>query len=112
MRGDSAQIAGLREVPTPAITLVPVGIRVIGPEVHRAGDAVRIEEDTSFLAVSHVIAAMLAKPPFSGDGFRAADYTAGMPVTPFVAEGESDVVMRQGPGYVIRHEREAWKALP
>ena len=24
LRGDSAQIAGLREIPTPAITLVPV----------------------------------------------------------------------------------------
>ena len=112
MRGDSAQIAGLREVPTPAITLVPVGIRVIGPDVHRVGDRVRIEEDTSFLAVSHIVAAMLAKPPFAAEGFRASDYTAGMPTTPFVSEGENDVVMRQGAGFVIRHEREAWKALP
>ena len=111
MRGDSAQIAGLREVPTPAITLVPVGIRVIGPEAHRLGEAVRSEEETSFLAVSHIIAAMLARPPFGADGFRPADYTAGMPVTPFVAEGENDVVMHEAAGYVTRHEREAWKAL-
>jgi cellulose synthase operon protein YhjU len=111
LRGDSAQIAGLREVPTPAITRVPVGIRVIGPEAHRVGEAVRADEDTSFLAVSHVIAAMLARPPFGSEGFRAADYTAGMPVTPFVAEGEKDVVMGQGKGYIARHEREAWKPL-
>jgi cellulose synthase operon protein YhjU len=111
MRGDSAQIAGLREVPTPAITRVPVGIRVIGPEAHRVGEAIRADEETSFLAVSHVIAAMLARPPFGPDGFRAADYTAGMPGTPFVAEGESDVVMSQGKGFIARHEREAWKPL-
>ena len=111
LRGDSAQIAGLREVPTPAITLVPVGVRVIGPDVHRVGDAVVSDEETSFLALSHIVAAMLARPPFSADGFRAADYVAGMPVTPFVAEGENDVVMSAGKGYVARHEREGWKPL-
>jgi len=111
LRGDSAQIAGLREVPTPAITLVPVAVRVIGPDVHRVGDAVVSDEETSFLALSHIVAAMLARPPFSADGFRAADYVAGMPVTPFVAEGENDVVMSAGKGYVARHEREGWKPL-
>ena len=111
LRGDSAQIAGLREVPTPAITLVPVGVRVIGPDVHRLGEAVFSDEETSFLGLSHIVAAMLAKPPFASDGFRAADYVAGMPATPFVAEGENDVVMREGKGYVSRHEREGWKTL-
>jgi cellulose synthase operon protein YhjU len=111
LRGDSAQIAGLREVPTPAITLVPVGVRVIGPDVRRLGDAVITDEETSYLGLSHIVAAMLAKPPFSADGFRAADYVADLPVTPFVAEGENDVVMGDGRGYLARHEREGWKAL-
>jgi len=84
---------------------------VIGPDVHRVGDAVVSDEETSFLALSHIVAAMLARPPFSADGFRAADYVAGMPVTPFVAEGENDVVMSAGKGYVARHEREGWKPL-
>jgi len=111
LRGDSAQIAGLREIPTPAITLVPVGIRVVGPDAQRNGDPVRIDEPTSFLAVSQIVAAMLAKSPFGADGFRAADFTAGLPTTPFVAEGENMTVMRSGNGYVIRDERGAWKEL-
>jgi len=107
IRGADGQIAGLREIPTPAITLVPVGIRVIGPDAQRAGASVQSEEQTSFLALSHIVSAMLAKPPF-GDPFKAADYTANMPVTPFVAEGESATVMRKGDKYLLRRDQEAW----
>jgi cellulose synthase operon protein YhjU len=110
IRGDASQIAGLREIPTPAITLVPVGIRVLGPGVQRAGDAVQIAEDTSFLAVSQIIAAMLARPPF-GDSFRAGDYTANLPVTAFVSENEAVTVLKRDNAFVVRHDQEAWKAL-
>jgi cellulose synthase operon protein YhjU len=109
-RGDAAQIAGLREIPTPAITLVPVGIRVVGPDARRSGEPLQVSEPTSFLAVSHIVARMLAKPPF-GDDFRPADYTAGMPVTEFVSEGESAVVLKRGAGYLIRQEQDAWVEL-
>jgi cellulose synthase operon protein YhjU len=111
LRGDRAQIPGLREIPTPAITLVPVGIRVVGPDARRVGETVAADGETSFLAISHIVAAMMARPPFGAAGFRASDYTAAMPSTPFVAEGENDVVMRRDGGYLARHEREAWKPL-
>ncbi|HEX3059414.1 MAG TPA: cellulose biosynthesis protein BcsG, partial [Usitatibacter sp.] len=110
IRGADGQIAGLREIPTPAITLVPVGIRVIGPDAQRAGAPVQSEEQTSFLALSHIVSAMLAKPPF-GDPFKAADYTANMPVTPYVAEGEAATVIRKGDKYLLRREQEAWTEI-
>lgn len=108
-RGDAAQIAGLREIPTPAITLVPVGIRVIGPDARRTGDALQVPESTSFLALSHVVSRMLAQPPFGADGFRPADYAAGMPLTDFVSEGENATLLGRGAGYVIRQDQDAWK---
>ncbi|HUP96650.1 MAG TPA: cellulose biosynthesis protein BcsG [Usitatibacter sp.] len=110
-RGDAAQIAGLREIPTPAITLVPVGIRVIGPDARRVGEAAQSSEPTSFLGLSHVVSAMLAKPPFGAAGFRAADYLAGLPTTPFVSEGEAAMVIGRGEGFVIREGQEPWKEL-
>jgi cellulose synthase operon protein YhjU len=110
-RGDAAQIAGLREIPTPAITLVPVGIRVIGPDARRTGEALRVEEPTSFLAVSHLVSAMLARPPFGAAGFRPADYTQGLPTTDFVSEGETAVVLGRGSAYLLRQEKEAWKEM-
>jgi cellulose synthase operon protein YhjU len=110
-RGDAAQIAGLREIPTPAITLVPVAIKVIGPDAKRAGEALQVAEATSYLALSHIVARMLATPPFGAQGFRPADYTAGLPVTEFVSEGESATVMRRGDKYLIRQDRDPWKEL-
>jgi cellulose synthase operon protein YhjU len=110
-RGDAAQIAGLREIPTPAITLVPVGVRVIGPDAKRIGDAVQVAEPASFLALSDIVAKMLAKPPYGAEGFKAQDYAAAVPATPFVSETEAATVLGRGNGYLIRQERDAWKEL-
>jgi cellulose synthase operon protein YhjU len=110
-RGDAAQIAGLREIPTPAITLVPVAVKVIGPDAKRTGEALQVNEPTSYLALSHIVARMLANAPFGAQGFRPADYTAGMPVTEFVSEGEAATVLKRGDKYLIRQDRDPWKEL-
>jgi len=110
-RGDAAQIAGLREIPTPAITLVPVAIKVIGPDAKRTGEALQVSEPTSYLALSHIVARMLADAPFGAQGFRPADYTAGMPVTEFVSEGEAATILGRGDKHLIRQDRDPWKEL-
>jgi cellulose synthase operon protein YhjU len=110
-RGDATQIAGLREIPTPAITLVPVMVKVIGPDAKRNGDALVVNEATSYLAVSHIVSQMLAKPPFGALGFAPGDYTNGLPVTDFVSEGEAATVIRRGNGYLLKLERDPWKEL-
>ena len=111
LRGDAAQIPGLREIPTPAITLVPVGVKVVGPDAKREGEAVQVSEPTSYLAVSHIVARALAKPPFGASGFRAADLISGLPTTEFVSEGENAVVVARGAGYALKLEKDPWKEL-
>ena len=108
-RGDAAQIAGLREIPTPAITLVPVGVRVIGPDAKRVDGAVQVAGPASFLAISEIVSRMLAKPPYGADGFKVADYAANLPLTDFVSEGSDVTILARGQGYAIRQEQEAWK---
>ena len=110
-RGDAAQIAGLREIPTPAITLVPVMVKVVGPDAKRNGEAAVVNEPTSYLALSHIVAQMLARPPFGDKGFGAGDYTAGVPTTEFVSEGEAAAILRRGNTYLIRLEQDPWKEL-
>jgi cellulose synthase operon protein YhjU len=51
-RGDRMQIAGMREVPTPSITQVPVGIKVIGPNARRNGATARVDSPTSYRALA------------------------------------------------------------
>jgi hypothetical protein len=55
---------------------------------------------------------MLAKPPFGADGFRPADYVAGMPATEFVSQSEELTMLRQGNRYLVKREKEPWKEYP
>ena len=108
VRGDKMQIAGLREIPSPAITLVPVGVKVIGPETRRSTDPLWIDSPTSYLAVSHIVARMLDKSPFSAAGFTPADYVDDLPGSEFVAENAGMLTMRQGNRYFLRMDKEGW----
>lgn len=108
VRGDKMQIAGLREIPSPAITLVPVGIKVVGPQTRRNGRTARIDAPTSYLAVSELVARLLARTPFAAAGFAPAEYVADLPETPFVAQNEDTVVIGSGSGYLLRQGNEGW----
>lgn len=108
LRGDRMQIAGLREIPSPAIALVPVGIKVIGTELKRTGDTLKIGKPTSYLAVSHIVARLLDKPPYKTGSFAPSDYVADLPVTPFVSQN-GDVVMAGYQGrYYLRQDDSGW----
>ena len=111
LRGDATQIPGLREIPMPAITLVPVMVKVIGPDAKRNGDAAAVSEPTSYLAISHIVSEMLAKPPFGASGFDPGYYVEGLPATEFVSEGETAMVVRRGNAYLLKLERDPWKEL-
>lgn len=107
--GEKGQISGLREIPSPAITLVPVGIKVIGADAHRLGDSVQISAPTSYLAVSHIISRMLEVSPYGTAGYSVADYTADLPKTEFVAENSDNVMVRRDGKYYLKQEGEDWR---
>ena len=109
VRGDKQQIAGLREIPTPAITMVPVGIKVVGGKILRKGDALVIDQPTSYLAVSHIIERMLEKSPFQTTAFDPSDYTEGLPLTPFVAQDEKMTVAEYNNRYYLSRKGKVWE---
>ncbi len=108
LEGDRMQFPGLREIPSPAITLVPLGIRVIGPGLSRPSAPVRISEPTSYLAMSHVIGGMISKNPFLNSDYRPETYLRDLPQTHFVSENEDATVMAHDNGYVWRQGKEPW----
>lgn len=109
MRGDKMQIAGLREIPSPAITLVPVGIKVIGADLQRVGRTLKIDYPTSYLAVSHIVARLLEKPPYAKKTLAPSDYVADLPVTPFVSQNDDEVVMiGYKQRYYLRQDASGW----
>ncbi len=105
VRGDKMQIAGLRELPTPAITMVPVGIRVIGGR--RQGEQLTVDQPTSYLAIAHILARMLDKSPY-GDSFLPADYAVELPTTPYVAQNEKLTVAEYNGRYYLNRGDAGW----
>jgi hypothetical protein len=94
LRGERRQIQGLREVPSAAITQVPVGVALIGGEAqdHRAQQS--IDAPVSYLALAEVFARMLASDPFAAaadDGKHS--WFQNLPETLPVAENENTVVI-------------------
>ncbi|MFN0306130.1 MAG: cellulose biosynthesis protein BcsG, partial [Burkholderiales bacterium] len=108
IRGDKMQISGMREIPTPAITLVPVGIKVIGQNSKRAGSPVQIDAPTGHLALAHILARMLEQSPFERPVFQAQDYVAALPATRYVAENAGMVMAQSGHRYFMRMPKAGW----
>ncbi len=107
-RGDKMQIAGLREIPSPSITLVPVGIKAVGTDFQRAGRTMQIDKPTSYLALSHIVARMLEKPPNTNKTFTPSDYVADLPITPFVSENENVIMVGYKQRYYLRQDTSEW----
>lgn len=124
LRGDRYQIAGLRDMPTPQITNVPVGVKVIG--ARREDAALRIDQPSSYLGLSQLLAQLIATPPYPAQqdasaaasaGFRMADYARQLPATHYVADNDGTVMLAlpdagsdTGAGhYLVQRKGQSWQ---
>ncbi len=108
LRGDKRQISGLREIPTPAITLVPVGIKVIGGHVQREGDTVKVDQPSSYQEMAQIVARFLENSPFAGAIFKPSDYVANLSTTPFVSQNEKATVIEYDHRYFYNNSLDGW----
>lgn len=110
LRGDAGQISGLREIPTPRIIRVPVGVKLIGLPTDRAaeGKSVVIDKPTSYLALAQLIANLTSHSPFAADAPALQQYAADLPQTRLVGENENTVTMGTADGYVIHTPEGVW----
>jgi cellulose synthase operon protein YhjU len=106
IRGDKMQIAGLREIPTPRISIVPVGIKLIGLPEKPDARPLLVSKPVSYLAISKLLSDFITITPFGGSSLSMKDYVRDLPSTEFVSENEDVVVMRRGKQYFI-HSRDA-----
>lgn len=110
LRGDAGQIAGLREIPTPRIIHVPVGVKLIGLPAgkDRAGRSMVVNAPTSYLALAQLLSGMVAHSPFSAQAQPLEQYATDLPQTRMVGENESTITMSTPDGYVIRTPDGVW----
>jgi cellulose synthase operon protein YhjU len=108
LRGDARQITGLREIPTPLIINVPVGVKLIGLPPGERGPAVVIDRPTSYLALAQLLSGLVANSPFSAGAPPLAKYSNDLPQTRLVGENENTVTMSTLNGYVIHTPDGVW----
>ncbi|MFO1295021.1 MAG: cellulose biosynthesis protein BcsG [Rubrivivax sp.] len=102
------QIAGLRQVPSPGITDVPVGVRLVGLRVQDLQRPLRVEASTSYLGLNLLLANVMQAAQDDTAPIDLAQILAHPQVTPFVAENDGMLVVRGGNGYHTRGPDGRW----
>lgn len=108
MRGDKMQVQGMREIPTSAITHIPVGIKFFGPDLNIQGEKVTISEPSSYLAISDLLGNIIASDIFSGKAFTLDDLVQGLDKIETVSQNEGTTMMKvEGKSYLTLDD-ESW----
>lgn len=101
LQGDKMQVSGLRDIPSPSITHVPVGIKFIGMKAPHQGSALEIDQPSSFLAISELVVRMLDGKNFVADNVDWQGLTSNLPQSAPVSENANAVVVQyQGKPWV------------
>ncbi|SHN26367.1 cellulose synthase operon protein YhjU [Pseudomonas asturiensis] len=114
LHGDRMQISGMREIPSPSITHVPVGVKLIGMGSNPRSGPIHVSASSSYLALSEIISRLYAAPPQrEGLGPDWQVLLANLPQTPVVSENAGTVVLNyDGKPYVRIKEQGAWLPYP
>jgi len=114
LHGDRMQIAGMREIPSPSITRVPVGIKLVGMGRNPSAAPLHITEPSSFLALSEIISRLYSAPPQAdGEGPNWPALLSNLPQTAAVSENAGTVVVDYaGKPYIRIKEKAEWLPYP
>jgi cellulose synthase operon protein YhjU len=112
LRGSRMQPSGMRDVPLPQITNVPVGVKLIGPKV---GDGptkqIVIGKPTSYLALTHMLSAFIERNPFEFEYYLSRPFHDSIPITDFMAENYNSTIFGDGVTYYYFGKERKWLRL-
>ncbi|MGN5052230.1 cellulose biosynthesis protein BcsG [Aeromonas veronii] len=111
LTGDRMQMSGLRDIPSPAITRIPVGVAFIGTQAPHEPTR-HIPGESSYLAISDLVAKTLASDLF---GMPTIDWNGlinNLPKTPMVSENQGTVVVHYQDDYQIKLGQGDWVPYP
>lgn len=112
LKGDKMQVAGMRDIPSPAIVNIPVGVKFIGPRLQKNGAGVKISEPSSYLAISELVSRTIATNPFTNKQVNVQNLVADLPKAEIVAENDgTKLIMFAGVPY-IQIDGGSWQKYP
>ncbi|MBW7981128.1 cellulose biosynthesis protein BcsG [Enterobacillus tribolii] len=99
--GDKMQMSGLRDIPSPGITHVPVGIKFVGMKTPHQGAELTVDAPSSFLALSELVARTADGKIFTQDNVDWNALVKGLPQSAAVSENDNAIVIQyQGKPYI------------
>lgn len=110
LRGDQLQISGMREIPNPKVTLVPVAIKLIGLK-NKDSDSktpLLVDKPISYNGVFNLLADLMNDSPYQQASRPLAERLQSVADTQFVSENEKIVVMKKQNNYVMRSPEGTW----
>lgn len=111
LSGDRMQMPGLRDIPSPAITRVPVGIRLVGARADHVPTRI-IDQPSSLLVVSELVSRVVAGNYFGSETIDWNQLFNNLPQTPAVSENQGASVMQYQGQYHIKQGKGDWVPYP
>ena len=112
LKGDRMQVSGLRDIPSPSITDVPVGVKFFGMRAPHQGAPIVIDQPSSFLAISDLVVRVLDGKIFTEDNVDWKKLTSGLPQTAPVSENSNAVVIQYQDKPYVRLNGGDWVPYP
>ncbi len=113
LTGDKLQMPGLRDIPSPAITHIPVGVKLIGTKAQNKGETVQINNPSSYLAFSELISRLVDGKLFTSPQLDLKALTNKLPETAAISENEGVIVLEyQDKPYVLLKGDTNWAPYP
>ena len=109
LRGDKMQISGMREIPNPNITLLPAAIKFIGLKAPVPGAPIAVDQPMSYFGLNSLLANVMADSPYGPNAEPWGQRLENLQTTPFVAENDDVIVMRDASGrFIMRSTDKTW----
>jgi len=108
LHGDTVQIPGMRELPSPRITLVPAAIKFIGIPGFQSAHPVISNRPTSYLALTELIKGVMVSGAYGGHALDLEGLVNGLSETEYVSENEQTVVLGKGSKYYLHEPNTDW----
>jgi hypothetical protein len=106
IHGDHLQIQGMREIPSPQITKVPLAIKFLGLPNLKPQEKIFSDRNISYLGMADFLRQLLNP---SDDHATVLDHVNHVLETDFVSANEDTTVMRHGSQYMLKEGSNPWK---
>jgi cellulose synthase operon protein YhjU len=112
LHGNRVQAPGLRDIPFPQITRVPVAIKLIGFEKYQSGVQQEIiSKPTSYLSLSYLLTSLLALNSNEVDGHLVQGILNELPETDFISENEGIQIVKSHGEFFLYGKEQRWIKL-